>query len=134
MAFFYAWLWFGPAILFAAVLILMARSHLSGSQKIAVFLISLFAYYIGVTFVVQLQFRRYLGEGIHYISPAIGAATLLGGLALLKWRCAPLFHPFVLGTVFSWLSAIPLWLDQFTFWISKGANIRQLLFHQEKQH
>jgi hypothetical protein len=113
VAFLYAGIGFGPAFLFAVLLVHLAQRSLSKTQIVGVGLCCLFAYWCGEFFDVQLGLRHGLGPGIDYIAPGVGAAVLLVGLIIVKWRFPDVrswLSPLVLGTVVAFLSAIPLWL------------------------
>lgn len=102
-------LYFGPAWVFALIAAFEARPSLSTGQVVAVFLVSLGAYFTGILSVSR--FRPIdLGLGNLFISPAVGAAVLLSGVAAIKFRRRTALHPIIMGSVLSWLSAVPLWL------------------------
>jgi hypothetical protein len=105
-AFLFAWIGFGPAIVFAFVLIVVARRSLSKGEMAAVAVASLFAYWAGEFFYIQMKHRLYFSTAA-YLSPGIGASALLAGLALIKRRGLALVG---LGSVLSLASSVPVWI------------------------
>jgi len=113
LAFLFAWIGFGPALVFAATLLFAARILQPKPSILAVVFACLLGYWCGEVFYLRLQAPLRLGFAVNFVAPAVGAFSFLLCLAVTSWsfrRIRVWFRPFMLGTVCSSLSGIPLWL------------------------